>query len=146
MQTAHSVADFAAEHPNTFKQWKSDTNSIICLSVKNEDSLLKFYEKLKKQTDCSLFYEPDVDAYTSLCIYGTPRIRKKLSYLPLSLSPRADDLANDYVNDQAQVKSKESYHKLLTDFQSKMEENAGEYKYLIPNNDFIKEFLNNNNK
>lgn len=89
VQSTHSVADFAAEHPNTFKQWKNDTNSIICLSVKNEESLLKLHEKLKKQTDCSLFYEPDVDAYTSLCVYGTPRIRKKLSYLPLSLSERA---------------------------------------------------------
>jgi hypothetical protein len=33
----------------------------------------------------SLFFEPDIDGYTSMAVYGTPQIRKKLSYLPLSL-------------------------------------------------------------
>jgi len=29
------------------------------------------------------FFEPDVDEFTSICLYGTPEIRKKLSHLPL---------------------------------------------------------------
>lgn len=85
MQTAHSIADFAAEHPQKFSQWKNESNSIISLSTDNEETLLKLYEKYKDKTDVVLFYEPDIDAYTSLCMYGTPSIRKKLSHLPLSL-------------------------------------------------------------
>ena len=85
VQSTHSVANFAAEHPNTFKNWKTESDSIICLSVKDEESLLKYYDKLNLRTDVSLFWEPDVNAYTSLCIYGTSQIRKKLSHLPLAL-------------------------------------------------------------
>ena len=85
VQSTHSIADFAAEHPIPFKNWKSDSNSIICLSTPNEESLLKLYKKFKERTYVSLFHEPDINGYTSLCLYGTSSIRKKLSYLPLSL-------------------------------------------------------------
>lgn len=85
VQTAHAVADFAAEHPIKFKDWKSNSNSIITLSISDEKSLLKIYNKLKELTEVSIFFEPDVDSYTSLAIYGTPEVRKLLSYLPLAL-------------------------------------------------------------
>lgn len=85
MQSAHAIADFAYEFPTKFKEWKEDTNSIVCLSVKDEEGLLKLFEKLSKKTACSKFYEPDVDAYTAICVYGTPEIRKSLSHLPLVL-------------------------------------------------------------
>ena len=85
VQSCHSVADFAAEHFETFKKWKNESNSIITLGIKNEESLLKLYNKLSEVTDSSLFFEPDIDSYTSICIYGTPDIRKRLRHLPLSL-------------------------------------------------------------
>jgi peptidyl-tRNA hydrolase len=88
VQSAHSLAEFAAEHPQTFLKWKKDTNSIICLSVKDEETLLKLYEKLSKKTQSSSFYEPDVDAFTAICVYGTPEIRKSLSHLPLVLNKK----------------------------------------------------------
>lgn len=84
-QSTHSVADFAVEHTEKFIQWKKESNSVVCLAVPNEKSLLKLYEKLKDRTEVSLFFEPDIDGYTSMAVYGTPQIRKKLSYLPLSL-------------------------------------------------------------
>lgn len=90
VQSTHSVADFAAEHYNTFIQWKQESNSIICLSVPDEKSLIKLYNKLKIRTEASLFFEPDVDSYTSVCLYGTPQIRKKLSYLPLALKSKEE--------------------------------------------------------
>jgi len=68
-----------------FKQWKSESNSIICLSVKDEKDLLKLYDKLKSETQSIIFFEPDIDEYTSMCVYGTPEIRKKLKSLPLLL-------------------------------------------------------------
>ena len=85
VQSTHSIADFAFEFPETFRKWKDESNSIICLSVKNEFELQKLYHKYKELTDTVIFFEPDVDEFTSVCLYGTPKIRKSLSYLPLSL-------------------------------------------------------------
>lgn len=90
VQSAHAIADFAYEFPTKFKEWKEDTNSIVCLSVKDEEGLLKLFEKLSKSTPCSKFYEPDVDAYTAICVYGSPKIRKSLSHLPLVLKQKTN--------------------------------------------------------
>ena len=89
VQTAHSVADFAYEHPEVFKKWKEDSNSIICLSCKSEPHLLKLYEKYHSSTPASKFFEPDIDEWTSICLYGTPEIRKSLSHLPLALKNKS---------------------------------------------------------
>ena len=85
VQSTHSIADFAFEFPDTFTKWKLESNSIICLSVKNEFELERLYEKFKELTPTVIFYEPDVDERTSLCLYGTTEIRKKLRSLPLLL-------------------------------------------------------------
>lgn len=81
----HSVADFAYEHPQKFIEWKKTSNSLICLAAKSESHLIKLYEKYRHVTEASLFFEPDIDAYTSVCLFGTPEVRKSLSHLPLSL-------------------------------------------------------------
>lgn len=85
VQSTHSVADFAFEHPDIFKQWKKESNSIICLAAKSEEHLLKLYEKYSRITPCVKFFEPDVNEYTSICLYATPAIRKTLASLPLTL-------------------------------------------------------------
>lgn len=83
VQTAHSVADFAENFPETFKKWKEESNSIICLSVDNEFELEKYYHKFRKDTDAVIFYEPDVCENTSVCLYGKIEIRNKLKKLKL---------------------------------------------------------------
>lgn len=88
-QTSHSIADFAYEHPEVFKKWKEESNSIICLSCKSEAQLLKLYEKYSQLTPTVKFFEPDVDQWTSICLYGTPQIRKSLSHLPLALKNKS---------------------------------------------------------
>jgi peptidyl-tRNA hydrolase len=88
VQSTHSIADFAYEHPEIFGKWKEESNSIICLSAKSQEHLLKLYEKFSRVTQATIFFEPDVDEYTSLCLYGTPEIRKALSHLPLSLKQK----------------------------------------------------------
>lgn len=85
VQSCHSVADFTHKYPHTFNKWKLESNSIICLSVKNEFELQKIKEKFIDKTDLVIFWEPDVSEYTSLCLYGSPEIRKKLKHLPLLL-------------------------------------------------------------
>ena len=84
VQSAHSVADFATERPDQFKIWKETSNSIIVLSVPNEGKLIDLSHKLGG----ILFYEPDINEYTSFGIFGTPDIRKKLRYLPLCLKEK----------------------------------------------------------
>lgn len=85
VQSTHSIADFAHEFPDTFRKWKNESNSIICLSAKSEEHLLKLYEKYSLLTPTIKFFEPDVNEWTSICLYATPDIRKKLSSLPLIL-------------------------------------------------------------
>jgi hypothetical protein len=38
-----------------------------------------------------MFFEPDVDEFTSVCLYGTPKIRKSLSHLPLALKNKTTE-------------------------------------------------------
>lgn len=87
VQTAHAIADFAHDHPDQFRQWKENSNSIITLSIKDEQALIALYERLKAITPyITAFREPDIqDQMTAICVYGTPEIRKKLSNLPLAL-------------------------------------------------------------
>lgn len=94
VQSTHSIADFAHTYSEVFSQWKEESNSIICLSVKSEQDLLKLYQKYKDLTPTVKFFEPDVDEWTSICLYGTPQIRKKLSHLPLILknNPTQDEM------------------------------------------------------
>lgn len=95
-QTGHSIADFAADYPQTFNKWKQESNSIISLEIPNEDSLLKLHTKLKRLgCDISLFFEPDINAHTSFCLYATTDIRKKLSYLPLILKEKKNDVSSE---------------------------------------------------
>ena len=85
VQSCHAIADFANEHPDTFKKWKEESNSIICLSVKDEDKLLSLFDKFKELTPTTLFFEPDTNDYTSFCMYGATSIRKMCSRFPLLL-------------------------------------------------------------
>ena len=85
VQSCHSIADFAHEVPETFSKWKNESNSIICLSTKNQEDLLKLYEKYSTLTNCIKFFEPDVNEHTSICLYADDNIRKSLSNLPLAL-------------------------------------------------------------
>lgn len=94
VQSTHSIADFAFEFPEEFRKWKTESNSIICLQVKDEKDLLKLFDKYSSRTQAVKFFEPDVDQYTSICLYGTPEIRKKLAHLPLALKNKKKD---DYV-------------------------------------------------
>ena len=83
-QSTHSTADFAAEFTQQFQEWKTTSNSIICLQVNNEQELDNLYNKLSQLTPVTKFYEPDLnDELTSICLYADKDVRKKVAYLPL---------------------------------------------------------------
>ena len=94
VQSRHSNSDFAYEFPDTFRKWKEESNSIICLSVKNELELKKLHHKFQNITDCVLFFEPDINETTSLCLYGTPDVRRILQKLPLLLKNKKQNYEN----------------------------------------------------
>ncbi len=62
-----------------------ESNSIISLSAKSESELLTIYDRLEKITPSVKFFEPDIDQWTSICVFGTHDVRRSLSNLPLSL-------------------------------------------------------------
>jgi hypothetical protein len=95
------LADFAYEHPVEFRHWKETSNSIICLGCKSELELEKLYEKLIMLTPTVKFFEPDVDEWTSICLIGTPDIRKKLSHLPL-LKPKKQKIMKELIESRRQ--------------------------------------------
>ncbi len=90
VQSCHSIADFAYDHPDIFKQWKQESNSIITLAVKDEQSLIDICNKLQSVTPyITSFREPDIDnQMTAIAIYGTPEIRKMLCNIPLALKEK----------------------------------------------------------
>ena len=90
-QSTHSIADFAYEFTQEFKEWKTTSNSIICLQVNNETELDTLFNKLSKLTSVTKFYEPDLnDELTSICLYADKDVRKKVSYLPLLGKPKKE--------------------------------------------------------
>lgn len=63
---------------------------MICLSIDNEDELIKLFDKVSKLTKSIIFFEPDINEYTSICLYGTPQVRKILSNLGLCLRDKKE--------------------------------------------------------
>ena len=54
-QSLHSIADFAYEYPDVFKQWKTESNSVVCLAAKSEQNLLKLYEKYSQLSSLGFY-------------------------------------------------------------------------------------------
>jgi peptidyl-tRNA hydrolase len=85
VQSAHSVADFAVQHPEIFKDWHEQSNSLICLAVPDLNELHKFIDKCKeKDIKYTEFYEPDVNQITSVCLEPSDKARKITSSLKLA--------------------------------------------------------------
>jgi hypothetical protein len=49
------------------------------------EHLLQLFEKYSQLTPTVKFFEPDVNEFTSICLYADSKIRKSLSHLPLTL-------------------------------------------------------------
>jgi hypothetical protein len=88
VQTGHSIAEFAYEFPQHFKNWKETSNTLVSLSIQDENHLQRLYEKLMwRDAHVIRFTEPDIgDQLTAICYYGTPEMRKITNKLNLTLS------------------------------------------------------------
>ena len=87
VQSAHAAVDFQHQHPEISKQWNTQSNYLIILSVENEEQLLLFLEKVKwKNIKYTAFREPDIDnELTAIAIEPGEKSRKLTSKLPLAL-------------------------------------------------------------
>ena len=87
VQSAHSIADFAIQHPQEFKDWHENSNYLCQLSVENEEELAKLAFKAEaKGIKITRFYEPDLnDQLTSICLEASDSTRRVTSNLPLML-------------------------------------------------------------
>ena len=87
-QSGHAIAKFSIQYNELFNIWYNESNYLIILEVQNENHLQRLYEKLKwRGANVVAFTEPDInDQLTSICYYGTPKMRKITSKLNLALS------------------------------------------------------------
>lgn len=61
VQSGHAGIQFQYEHPELAKNWYTNSNYLIFLSVKNEDELNRLIKKAKlKNIKLSIFKEPDI--------------------------------------------------------------------------------------
>lgn len=86
IQGQHAVAQFAMEHPESFKEWNNQY--LINLSVFNGLMLDAELVKLQEQGfELSTFIEPDLgDKLTGIVLFenGDGKVAKALSHLRLS--------------------------------------------------------------
>jgi len=69
IQGGHSLASFALEHPDLFRQWNN--GYLICLSVFNGLALNDLLISINGKVTCSVFYEPDLQSTlpTAICLF-----------------------------------------------------------------------------
>jgi hypothetical protein len=61
VQTAHVLADFAAEHPEEFLRWNDGNNTLVVLTVPNENELTKLQTIADDgELSYTVFFEPDL--------------------------------------------------------------------------------------
>ncbi len=87
IQAAHAGIDFQHQYPQLSKEWNTNSNYLIILSVENEEKLKKYIQKFQKANLCHVvFKEPDIgNEITALCVQPSEASRKLTCHLPLAL-------------------------------------------------------------
>jgi peptidyl-tRNA hydrolase len=86
-QGMHSAIVFQQEHSELAKKWYVESNSIVFLSIKNEEELNKLLDQVKEKGIVhSIFREPDFhNELTSITLAPGIETRKICSQLKLAL-------------------------------------------------------------
>ncbi len=84
VQLGHAGITFQHEHPEISKDWYTNSNYLIFLSVENEIELSKLIQKCKdKNLEHTVFIEPDLnDSITAVAIGPSNVARKITGHLP----------------------------------------------------------------
>lgn len=108
-QSAHAVSQFSVEHPEKFKDWFESSQYIACLSIEDEEALLKLADKLESRgVSFSVFKEPDYNfKSTSITIEACNMARRLTGSLPLAQREYYDKWAED---NKVEEDSVSNYH------------------------------------
>jgi len=87
VQAAHALTEFIFQHAEQAKRWKAESNTLVMLVVKDEESLNGMIEKgLQRGIRLSPFYEPDLDdALTAVAFEPGDASYRLCSGIPLAL-------------------------------------------------------------
>lgn len=92
--TTHAALRFGGEYPHIVKNWEERSNSLVCLSVPNEEELLSLLDQLfKLRVEHYVYFnEPDINnEHVALACMVTPEVHEKvLADLPLALRDPKD--------------------------------------------------------
>lgn len=102
MQSCHAIPEFIKEHPDTYKRWYENSNTLAVLSVPDEHHLRNLVKDLAQNgIRYSIFNEPDIDnQMTSVAIEPHVGAYKLCSSFPLALKEfRKTTIINHNNND-----------------------------------------------
>jgi len=87
VQASHAAVDFQHQHPQISKDWNSNSNYLIILSVESEEILKRYIYKFQLAGLCHVvFREPDLgNSITAVCVQPSEKTQKIVSHLPLAL-------------------------------------------------------------
>lgn len=87
VQSAHAAIDFCFQHPNKASPWHKDSNYLVMLSVKDEESLEKLIAKCNDNfVNYTPFREPDLgNCLTAIALEPSETTQKLVSNIPLML-------------------------------------------------------------
>lgn len=87
-QLIHAMTEFCLHHPEITRTWYDISNTVVVLSVANEQELWKLQNKAHKlDIICSSFKEPDLDnQLTAMVLEPTENSKMLCKNLPLALT------------------------------------------------------------
>lgn len=96
-QATHAITDLIFKYPEEAAQWREKSNYVVILSTKDEKSLHKLAQKLKKaKAKLALFLEPDINMEaTALAVLPGDSTWRLLAKLPLALKEKPHEELSD---------------------------------------------------
>jgi peptidyl-tRNA hydrolase len=91
VQSCHAVVAFAIEHRECLERWAMGSNTLVLVSVRNEDELRSLASSAEDAGILtSRFHEPDLGGSLTSVVMD-PRAKRLCRSLPKTLHGRAED-------------------------------------------------------
>jgi len=87
-QLAHAVVAFHAEHPELAERWRTASNTLVLLAVRDEGALAQLLVRARRAgIPAAPFHEPDIEgALTAIALAPGAEARRLCRGLPLALA------------------------------------------------------------
>jgi hypothetical protein len=83
----HVAFEFSLKFPELALAWHTNSNYVVCLSVKDLFELEALHTRLSKEFDTVPFYEPDLDnEMTAFAVEPHPDVERQVSSIALALT------------------------------------------------------------